>query len=80
MLVMMGVGKVTIVDDDRVEISNLNRQLLYDEEDLGMEKVNVPKKKHLEAINSDVEIIALNNVTSLYVIQGNVVVENLTFP
>jgi Dinucleotide-utilizing enzymes involved in molybdopterin and thiamine biosynthesis family 2 len=44
MLVMMGVGKVTIVDDDRVEISNLNRQLLYDEEDLGMEKVNVPKK------------------------------------
>jgi len=40
----------------------------------------LPKKKHLEAINSDVEIIALNNVTSLYVIQGNVVVENLTFP
>jgi Dinucleotide-utilizing enzymes involved in molybdopterin and thiamine biosynthesis family 2 len=77
---MMGVGKVTIVDDDRVEISNLNRQLLYDEEDLGMEKVNVTQKKHLEAINSDVEIIALNNVTSLYVIQGNVVVENLTFP
>jgi len=37
-------------------------------------------KKHLEAINSDVEIIAVNNVTSLYVIQGNVVVENLTFP
>jgi len=79
MLVGMGVGKVTIVDDDRVEISNLNRQLLYDEEDLGMEKVNVPKK-HLEAINSDVEIIAVNNITSLYVIQGNVVVENLTFP
>ena len=44
MLDMMGVGKVTIVNDDRVEIPNLNRQLLYDEEDLGMEKVNVPKK------------------------------------
>jgi len=73
MLVRTGVGKVTIVDDDRVEISNLNMQLLYDEEDLGMEKVNVPKK-YPEAINSDVEIIAVNNVTSLYVIQGNVFV------
>ncbi|MGC8727521.1 MAG: HesA/MoeB/ThiF family protein [Thermoplasmata archaeon] len=59
MLVRMGVGKVTIVDDDRVEISNLNRQSLYDEDDLGMEKV-IAAKNHLEAINSDVEIVAVN--------------------
>ena len=36
-----GVGKIGIVDDDKVELSNLNRQLIYAENDLGESKVAV---------------------------------------
>ena len=59
-LVRAGVGKLTIVDRDYVEMSNLQRQQLYTEEDV-YEKL--PKaaaaKKRLGAINSDVTIEAL---------------------
>lgn len=56
-LTRAGVGKVTIVDRDYVEASNLQRQQLYTEEDV-TEKL--PKaaaaEKRLRAINSDVDI------------------------
>jgi adenylyltransferase/sulfurtransferase len=59
-LVRAGTGKVTIVDRDYVEESNLQRQQLYTEEDVS-EKL--PKaaaaKKRLAAINSDVEVEAV---------------------
>ncbi len=38
-----GVGKIGIVDDDKVELSNLNRQLIYAENDLGESKVDAAK-------------------------------------
>lgn len=56
-LVRSGVGKLTIVDRDYIEWSNLQRQQLYTEEDA---KQRLPKavaaKRHLVAINSDVQI------------------------
>ncbi|MFD2762172.1 MoeB/ThiF family adenylyltransferase [Lentibacillus juripiscarius] len=58
-LVRSGVGKMTIVDRDYVEWSNLQRQQLYTEEDA---KNHIPKvisaKERLEAINIDVTIEA----------------------
>ncbi|HDR6389982.1 thiazole biosynthesis adenylyltransferase ThiF [Bacillus thuringiensis] len=60
MFVRAGVGKITIVDRDYVDWSNLQRQQLYAESDV---KNNLPKaiaaKKRLEEINSDVTIKAL---------------------
>lgn len=60
MLTRAGVGKLTIVDRDYVEESNLQRQQLYTEEDV-TEKL--PKaeaaKKHLLAINKEVEVQAV---------------------
>ncbi|PEE92038.1 thiazole biosynthesis adenylyltransferase ThiF [Bacillus cereus] len=60
MFVRAGVGKITIVDRDYVDWSNLQRQQLYAESDV---KNNLPKaiaaKKRLEEINSDVTIEAL---------------------
>ena len=59
-LTRAGVGKITIVDRDYVEASNLQRQQLYTEEDVA-EKL--PKaaaaEKRLRAINSDVDITAI---------------------
>ncbi len=59
-LTRAGVGKLTIIDRDYVEASNLQRQQLYTEEDVA-EKL--PKaaaaEKRLLAINSDVEVVSI---------------------
>jgi len=54
-LAAAGVGHITLVDFDVVELSNLNRQVLYWEEDLGVKKVTVAKKK-LSRLNTTIEI------------------------
>jgi len=57
-LAAMGVGKLKIVDRDVVEISNLHRQHLYNEEDIGKVKVEVAADR-LKKINPHVEIEAI---------------------
>ncbi len=54
-LVAAGVGYIGIADHDRVSLSNLHRQILFDTNDIGQFKVDVAKKK-LQALNPDVEI------------------------
>jgi len=44
-----GVGQLTLIDDDSVDVSNLHRQLLYVESDVGVDKVKAAKEKLLEA-------------------------------
>jgi adenylyltransferase/sulfurtransferase len=58
-LAALGVGFLRIIDYDKVELTNLQRQLLYRESDIGKLKVEVAKK-FLEKINSEVSIEALN--------------------
>ncbi len=53
-----GVGSLLIIDRDFVEISNLQRQLLYDEQDIGKLKAEAAKEK-LAKINSSIDIVAL---------------------
>jgi adenylyltransferase/sulfurtransferase len=57
MMARAGVGSLTIVDRDYVETSNLQRQSLFDEEDVlrGMPKAAAAAAK-LRRINSDVEV------------------------
>ncbi|RKT54713.1 ThiF family adenylyltransferase [Saccharothrix australiensis] len=50
-LVAMGVEDVRIVDFDRVQLSNLNRQVLYTEDDLGQVKVDLAARR-AKALNS----------------------------
>jgi len=55
-LTAAGLGKITIIDFDVVELSNLNRQILYWEEDIGEKKVLVAQRK-LSKLNPRAEII-----------------------
>jgi adenylyltransferase/sulfurtransferase len=50
-----GVGNIGIIDDDKVNISNIHRQSLYDSSDIGKSKVIVLKKK-IKLINPLVKI------------------------
>lgn len=54
-----GVTNLTIVDYDKVELSNLNRQILLNELDLGKLKVDVVKSALLSR-NSDAHINSIN--------------------
>ena len=54
-LASLGVGTIGIVDNDKVELSNLNRQIIYNVNDIGKFKVNVAKNK-IKLINKKVVI------------------------
>ena len=54
-LTRAGIGTLGIIDFDNVELSNINRQSLYDSEDLKKPKVNVASDK-LKKINNQTQI------------------------
>ena len=59
-----GIGSLGIVDDDKVSLSNLHRQSLYNTSDIGKFKVNIAKDK-IKKINPNTRVtiykIRLNN-------------------
>lgn len=57
-LAAAGVGRIRIIDFDRVELSNLNRQILYQVDDIGEYKA-VAAKKRLLALNPEISIEAV---------------------
>ncbi len=57
-LAAAGVGWLTLVDDDRVERSNLQRQVIHDESGLGRAKA-ASARDRLAALNPDIEITAI---------------------
>ena len=80
-LVAMGIGKLRIIDRDVIELSNLHRQTMYDESDVGQIKVEVAARK-LTKLNSDVQIeslpISINEYTAPDAIEGcDVVIDAL---
>jgi tRNA A37 threonylcarbamoyladenosine dehydratase len=58
-LVRSGIGSLTIVDNDVIELSNLNRQIITNQSNIGNLKVSEAKKRALN-INPDVVINDLN--------------------
>ena len=80
-LAAMGVGKLRIVDRDVIELSNLHRQTMFNEDDVGQVKVEVAAKK-LKKINPEIEIealpISINDYNVIDVVEGcDVVVDAL---
>lgn len=57
-LASAGVGKITIVDDDEVDLTNLQRQILHTTERVGLKKVD-SAKVCLQQINPEIQIMAV---------------------
>ena len=80
-LVAMGVGKLRIVDRDVIELSNLHRQTMFNEDDVGQVKVETAAKK-LRKLNPEVVIeelpVSINDFTAVDVVDGcDVVIDAL---
>nr|WP_216612310.1 thiazole biosynthesis adenylyltransferase ThiF [Vibrio sp. RE86] len=58
-LAAAGVGKIVVVDDDDVDSSNLQRQVIYREHDLEVSKTEATAKQ-LSELNSMVQVRAIN--------------------
>ena len=56
-LAAAGIGTLGIVDHDRVELSNLQRQLLFDTADLGASKA-LSARARLRALNPEIDVVA----------------------
>ena len=80
-LAAMGVGKIRIVDRDVIELSNLHRQTMFNEDDIGQVKVETAARK-LRKLNADIVIeempVSINDYTAFEVVDGcDVVVDAL---
>ncbi|MDC0008246.1 HesA/MoeB/ThiF family protein [bacterium] len=69
----MGVGKIGVVDNDVVSVTNLHRQVLYSQSDIGLPKVAAALEK-LKAQNPDTEVFGyntfLNTKNAIKIISG----------
>lgn len=63
LLTQLGIGHLTIADDDPITSSNLTRQALYTERDIGRNKV-LAAAEALHAINSDMKLTTLTRTIS----------------
>jgi adenylyltransferase/sulfurtransferase len=63
-LASAGIGRMTIVDDDQVDLSNLQRQILHTSDDIGRPKVESAKQT-LNALNPDTRVTAVRVRASL---------------
>ncbi|TVW72542.1 ThiF family adenylyltransferase, partial [Streptococcus pneumoniae] len=73
-LSMYGVRKLIVADYDIIEPSNLNRQILYTESDVGKEKINVLSQK-IHKYNSDVQVVPISIKVSSVEELENIVAE-----
>ena len=66
----LGIGTIGIVDNDKIELSNLNRQIIYNYNDIGKYKVDVAKKR-IKNINKNIFIksyklrLSKNNILNI---------------
>ncbi len=58
-LARSGIGRVDVVDNDEVSLTNINRQIIALDDTLGISKVDVIKKR-LESINPKIKVTSIN--------------------
>ena len=76
-LASMGVGNIRIVDRDTIDLTNLHRQILYRDDDIGEPKVEVAAKR-LREMNPSCNVVAIpvsvNNSSAPDIVKGSDVV------
>jgi adenylyltransferase/sulfurtransferase len=60
-LAVAGVGRIRVIDGDTVELSNLNRQILHSEKDIGRKKVD-SAREGLQSLNPHIQIEAIGEI------------------
>ncbi len=75
-LVASGIGAIGIIDFDVVDLSNLQRQVIYGESDLEQPKSKVAEQR-MKALNSEVEVVSYNERLSIDNIKA--LFENYTY-
>lgn len=81
-LVRAGIGKITVVDFDTIDITNINRQIIATQKTIGKNKVDVIKERALsinpniivntinEKYSSETQDIFFNNKTYDYIVDA----------
>ncbi len=59
-LVRVGVGKITIIDNDNVDITNINRQIIATVDNVGNSKV-IEAKKRINSINPNIQVTSIKD-------------------
>ena len=62
-LAALGIGKIGVIDKDKVEITNLSRQIIFETNDIKKKKSNTAASK-LKKINPDIKILSFNKKLS----------------
>jgi molybdopterin-synthase adenylyltransferase len=70
-LAAAGIGQMTLCDHDRVDLSNLHRQILYTQQNLGQKKT-VAAMQQLRAIRPDLQINAIDHRMNAEELSGHV--------
>ncbi|WP_371378080.1 ThiF family adenylyltransferase [Thalassotalea aquiviva] len=60
-LAAAGVGKLFLCDGDHVDISNLHRQIMFQQQDIGADKVDVAAK-NLSKLNNEIDIETIDQM------------------
>ncbi|HYD04259.1 MAG TPA: HesA/MoeB/ThiF family protein [Reyranella sp.] len=78
-LAAAGVGRIGLIDDDSVALSNLQRQVIYAETDLGRPKTEAARER-LQGLNCDIRVdtfaVRLNRTNARTLVRGwNLVID-----
>lgn len=83
LLARAGMGTLVLIDGDKVDVTNLHRQSLFTEKDVGLPKVEAAKQ-HLQKINPDTKIITHTEFLTeknTDILKADIIIDGLdTFP